>query len=244
MQPRLTVCADISKAKVRLAAVSIELLYEIDEDTVTEVSEKISAAEMSGQPYLPVYISSPGGCCYSAIAIVNMFKTCKIPIWTIIMSQASSAAAVLFSCGERRFVAPGAQAMIHEVSVGGGFGMTKSTDLESDAKHTRKLQRQLFKIMADNCGHPSKYWIDLIKQKHNTDVWLNADDMAQHKLMTDAGVPILNAHVSLDFKTDVRAAYKVQGGGISKKKLKEKRKKDEAGEGAALKKRRKDLVAK
>ena len=240
MQPRLTTGANISKAKVRLAPVCLELLYEIDEDTVTDVSEKISAAEMSGQPYLPVYISSPGGCCYSAIAIVNMFKACKLPIWTVIMSQASSAAAVLFSCGERRFVAPGAQAMIHEVSVGGGFGMTKSTDLESDAKHTRKLQRQLFKIMADNCGHPSKYWIDLIKKKNNTDVWMTADDMAEHKLMTDTGVPIMTGNVTLDFKTDVRAAFKVSSKGVVKKKLKEKRKKEEAGEGAALRKRRKE----
>lgn len=234
MQPRFTVSKDLAKAKARLAAVSLELNYEISEDTVEHVSETISAAEMSGQPYLPVYISSPGGCCYSAIAIVNMLRACSLPVWTIILSQASSAAAVIFSCGERRFVAPGAQLMIHEVSVGGGFSMTKSTDFENDAKHTRKLQRQLFRIMAENVGADDpKYFINLIKQKNNSDVWLDAEDMQQHKLLTDTGIPVMTCHARIEFKTDVRCEQPVRT------KISKKRKKDETGEAKPLKARAK-----
>lgn len=232
MQPRFTVSKELSKAKPHLAAVSLELTYEIGEDTVEHVSETISAAETSGQPYLPVYISSPGGCCYSAIAVVNMLKSCSVPVWTVIMSQASSAAAVIFSCGVRRFVAPSAQLMIHEVSVGGGFSMTKSTDFENDAKHTRKLQRQLFKIMAENVGSDDpKYFIDLIKKKNNSDVWMDADEMKQHKLLTDIGVPIMNCLARIEYSTDVRCMHAL------KTKISKKRKSEERGEGKPLKSR-------
>lgn len=232
MQPRFTVSKDLSKAKPHLAAVSLELCYEIGEDTVEQVSETISAAEMSGQPYLPVYISSPGGCCYSAISIVNMLKACALPVWTVILSQASSAAAVVFSCGERRFAAPGAQLMIHEVSVGGGFSMTKSTDFENDAKHTRKLQRQLFKIMAENVGATDpKYFIELIKKKNNSDVWMDAEAMHQHKLLTDVGIPVMACQAKIEYTTAVRCQQKL------KTKVSKKRKAEERGEAAPLKHR-------
>jgi ATP-dependent protease ClpP protease subunit len=206
MLPRVSVGTNIAKFKLHEDPCTLELYSEIDEDTIAEVSAAIAAATASAQPVLPVYISSPGGCVYACVAIVNMLRASPVPVWTCVLSHASSAAAIIFSCGARRFCARGGQCMIHDVSVGGGFTMTKSVDLESEAKHTKKLMRELFKTMSENIGKDSKFFIELLKSRSNVDVWLDCATMQEMNLVTDIGTPVLCAHTDVTFRTEVVGA--------------------------------------
>lgn len=200
---------NVSKFKLHQEPSHILLTDEIAEDTVQMFSEKLSAAAAAAQPFIYVYISSPGGCCHACIALVNMIKCSPVPVHTVILSQASSAAAVLFSCGVKRYLAPGGSLMIHDVSIGGSFGTTKSADFLVEANQTKKLQRSLFRMMADNIGLDDRdYFIKLIKAKNNVDVYLDADRMRELNLVTHDGMPFMEAHVEVTYTENVTSCLK------------------------------------
>lgn len=200
---------NVSKFKLHQEPGHILLTDEIAEDTVQMFSEKLSAAAAAGQPFIYVYISSPGGCCHACIALINMIKCSPVPVHTVILSQASSAAAVLFSCGVKRYLAPGGSLMIHDVSIGGSFGTTKSADFLVEANQTKKLQRSLFRIMADNIGLDDRdYFIKLIKAKNNVDVYLDGDRMRELNLVTHDGMPFMQARVEVTYSEQVTVAPK------------------------------------
>jgi ATP-dependent protease ClpP protease subunit len=197
---------NVSKFKLHADPTSILIGTEIDEDTVTDVAQKLSVAACTGQPFVYCYISSPGGDCHACIAIVNLIKGSPIPVHTVILSHASSAAAVIFSCGTKRFLGPGASLMIHDVSIGGSaYSSTKSADFLVEANQTKKLQKSLFRIMAENIGLSDRdYFIKLIKSKNNVDVYLTAQKMRELKIVTDEGIPYMEATVRIKYHERVK----------------------------------------
>ena len=77
-------------------------------------------AQRSDEP-IHLYINSPGGSVTDGLAIHDVMRQCRHPVYTYCMGQASSMAAVLLAAGARRFALPNSQIMIHQPS-GGAVG--------------------------------------------------------------------------------------------------------------------------
>lgn len=135
-----------------------------------------------------LYINSPGGSVYDALAIYDTMQYVKADIQTVGIGVQASAAAFLLSSGAKgkRFLLPHATVMIHQPSSG---TRGKVTDQEIDLKEVLRLKRLLEQIMAKNTGQKlKKIHIDMERDK-----WMTAEEakkygIVDHVISTTAAV--------------------------------------------------------
>lgn len=118
-----------------------------------------------------LYINSPGGSVYDALAIYDTMQFLTCDIQTVGIGVQASAAAFLLSSGTKgkRQVLPHATVMIHQPSSG---TRGKVTDQEIDLKESLRIKHLLEEIMARNTGQkPEKVHEDMERDK-----WLTAEE--------------------------------------------------------------------
>lgn len=122
-----------------------------------------------------LYINSPGGSAYDALAIYDTMQYIKSDIQTVGIGIQASAAAFLLSSGTKgkRFMLPNSSVMIHQPSSG---TRGKVTDMEIDLKESLRLKHRLNAIMAKNTGQSIKK----IEQDMERDYWLDADEAKKY----------------------------------------------------------------
>lgn len=125
-----------------------------------------------------LYINSPGGSVYDALAIYDTMQYIKNDIQTVGIGMQASAAAFLMSSGTKgkRFMLPNASAMIHQPSSG---TRGKVSDMEIDLRESLRLKRRLNEIMAKNTGQTVKK----IEQDMDRDYWMTADEAKKYGLV-------------------------------------------------------------
>lgn len=118
-----------------------------------------------------LYINSPGGSVYDALAIYDTMKYVKSDVQTVGIGVQASAAAFLLSSGAKgkRFILPHATVMIHQPSSG---TRGKVTDQEIDLRESLRVKKLLEEIMATNTGQK----IERIHEDMERDKWLTAED--------------------------------------------------------------------
>jgi ATP-dependent Clp protease, protease subunit len=117
-----------------------------------------------------MYINSPGGSVYDALAIYDTMKYVKSDIQTVGIGVQASAAAVLLSSGTKgkRYLLPNSTVMIHQPSSG---TRGKVTDQEIDLRESLRVKRLLEKIMSDNTGQT----IARVNKDLERDNWMTAE---------------------------------------------------------------------
>ena len=127
--------------------------------------------EDSGKDII-LYLNSPGGSVYDAMAIYDTMQYVKSDIQTVGIGVQASAAAFLLSSGTKgkRLLLPNATVMIHQPS--SGSQRAKISDLEIDLKEGIRLKRLLNEIMAKNTGQP----ISKIEKDVDRDYWMTATE--------------------------------------------------------------------
>lgn len=122
-----------------------------------------------------MYINSPGGSVYDALAIYDTMQYISNDVQTIGIGIQASAAAFLLSSGtkDKRALLPHASVMIHQPSSG---TRGKVTDQEIDLKESLRVKRLLESIMAKNTGQK----IDKIHIDMERDFWLTADEAVKY----------------------------------------------------------------
>jgi len=172
-----------------------------DEGAAKEFSEKVSKAQNTGQPVLPVIIDSYGGQVYSLMSMISDIQHSRIPVATIVQGKAMSCGALLFSFGEEgmRYMDPDATLMIHDVS---SMTIGKVEEIKADAEETERLNQKVYKMMAKNCGHHEDYFLDIIHERGHADWFLESDECLKHNLANHLHIPTLKieARVKFDFK--------------------------------------------
>ncbi len=125
-----------------------------------------------------LYINSPGGSVYDALAIYDTMNFVKADVQTVGIGVQASAAAFLLSSGAKgkRFLLPHSTVMIHQPSSG---TRGKVTDQEIDLKESLRLKDLLEKIMAGNTGQKQSQIHDDMER----DRWLNADEAKKYGLV-------------------------------------------------------------
>ena len=118
-----------------------------------------------------LYINSPGGSVYDALAIYDTMQFVSSDIQTVGIGVQASAAAFLLSSGTKgkRFLLPNATVMIHQPSSG---TKGKVTDMEIDLKEGLRIKHRLNEIMAKNTGQK----VEKIQLDMERDKWMSADE--------------------------------------------------------------------
>ena len=170
-----------------------------DEIGAREFSNLMRRAQNSGQPVVPVIIDSYGGAVYSLMSMISDVKHSKIPVATIAQGKAMSCGAILFSFGSEgyRYMDPHATLMIHDVS---SLKWGKVEEIKASAEETQRLNKKVYQMMAENCGHHKDYFLDIIHEKGHADWYLEADDAKKHNLANHLHVPELKIKVGVKFK--------------------------------------------
>ena len=65
---------------------------------------------------IKLYIYTYGGVCYAGFALIDVIKTSKTPVHTIVLGTAMSMGIFIFVAGHRRFIGEHATLLYHDVS--------------------------------------------------------------------------------------------------------------------------------
>lgn len=176
-------------------------INKFDEGTAKAFSSIVSKAQNTGQPVLPVIIDSYGGQVYSLMSMISNIKHSRIPVATIVEGKAMSCGAILFSFGHAnmRYIDPDATIMIHEVSA---MAWDKIEEMKASTAEADRLNKKIFEMMAENCGHPKDYFLDIVHDKGHADWFLNADECLKHNIANHAHVPEFKIEAGVSFKFD------------------------------------------
>jgi len=127
-----------------------------------------------------LYINSPGGTVYDALAVYDTMQYVTNDIQTVGIGIQASGAAFLLCSGAKgkRYILPNASVMIHQP---GSSTRGKVTDMEIDLRETIRLKQRLNEIMAANTGQK----IAKIKEDMERDYWMTAAEAKKYGLVDD-----------------------------------------------------------
>jgi ATP-dependent Clp protease protease subunit len=159
---------------------------EVDRDTIYDLIRLIGEAEedvtitnlrLKLKEDLPIYlhINSYGGSIFAAFAAIDAMKACKIPIHTIVTGATASAGTLMSICGEKRYITPNANMLIHQLS---SSCWGKMSEIEDEYKNLEELMKRIKEIYMENAKIPKKELTELLKH----DLWLNADKCINYGL--------------------------------------------------------------
>jgi len=125
-----------------------------------------------------LYINSPGGSVYDAMAIYDTMQYVTNDVQTVGIGMQASAAAFLLSSGKKgkRFILPESTVMVHQPSSG---TRGKVTDMEIDLKESLRVKQRLNEIMASNTGQK----VEKIKDDMERDYWMTAQEALKYGLV-------------------------------------------------------------
>lgn len=125
-----------------------------------------------------LYINSPGGSVYDALAIYDTMQYVTNDVQTVGIGMQASAAAILLSSGAKgkRFLLPNSTVMIHQPSSG---TQGKVTDQEIDLKESLRVKQLIEEIMAKNTGQKT----DKIHVDMERDFWMTGDEAKKYGIV-------------------------------------------------------------
>ncbi len=142
------------------------------------VAQLLFLANEDPKKDISLYINSPGGSVYDALAIYDTMQFVGPDIQTVGIGVQASAAAFLLSSGARgkRSLLEHATVMIHQPSSG---TRGKVTDQEIDLRESLRVKKLLEEIMAKNTGQK----VGKIHADMERDKWLTAEEAKKYGLV-------------------------------------------------------------
>ncbi len=136
-----------------------------------------------------LYINSPGGSVYDALAIYDTIQYIKPDVQTISIGLAASAAAFLLSSGTKgkRYALPHSRIMIHQPSSG---TRGKVTDQEIDLREALYIKKLLEETMAKNTNQKPKK----IHEDMERDYYMSAAEAKDYGIIDGVIDSITKAH--------------------------------------------------
>lgn len=196
---RITTQVDgrIVKCEFRNDPITIRV-NKFDEDSAKAFSVAMSKAHESDQPIIPIVIDSYGGIVDSLFSMVSDIQNAEKTVATIVIGKAMSCGSVLMTMGTDgyRFIDKNARVMIHEVAAG-DWG--KATDFTARAEEIKRINTQLFGLMAANCGKSEDYFVKEMFNRNNADWYLTPEEAIKHGLANKIHIPKMQRDVSVDY---------------------------------------------
>ena len=168
-----------------------------DDESVEKFSESMNEAHLTGQPVIPIVIDSYGGRVHGLFSMAAVIESSKLPVATICVGKAMSCGMALLTCGSEgyRYISKDSDVLVHDITYG-FFG--KDEDIQAEAHYTRRLKNRLFNFIARNCGHPADYFLKMIREANNTNVYLSSRQALKHNIVNHIGVPSLTTNIKVE----------------------------------------------
>jgi len=159
--------------------------------------ESFNNALTTGQKIIPVIIDSYGGSVDALVTMMEMIKSSPLPVATIAVGKAMSCGSFLLSCGTEgmRYIAPNSRVMIHHIS---SVSWGKMEDIKVETIEIERMQKLVFEMMDKNCGRKKNYFLNILKQRGNTDWYLTPQECLKHNLVNHIKMPTLKTKIIVE----------------------------------------------
>lgn len=152
--------------------------FELDEDEEVLI-------ETPQEDVINLLITSSGGDMSAAFALISVMKASKIPVRTIAIGEAASAALCILMSGHQRVAAPYTSLMSHQFNTGseGPYHVLKNIMRELDSYHSKMVR-----LYVESTGLDEQYIKEnLLSDKDN---WMTPEQAMDNKfvdLVSDLG---------------------------------------------------------
>jgi ATP-dependent protease ClpP protease subunit len=118
---------------------------------------------------IPIYlhIYSNGGCIYSAFSVMDLIRSLKVPVYSVIEGATASAGTLISMICEKRLIRPLGHMLIHQLSSACWGKMSEMTDEYNNLKGLMKTIRDLY------LQH-TKLSLKKLNELLHQDIWLDA----------------------------------------------------------------------
>lgn len=187
---RTIVAADGDDAPTQLTGSSgpavVTITGPIDKDLINPFRVAVTQASATGQPVLPILISSPGGSVVVATQMADIIDSVDIPVATVALGQAASAAAFLLTAvGTRglRYASPGARIMFHEVSSGTSGKISRQGNSVDEGEVLNEILMDRINVMVgSDTARAGTDWLQtLIASRGHLDLFFSAQEAASEE---------------------------------------------------------------
>ncbi len=127
-----------------------------------------------------LYIHSPGGDAYAALAIYDTMQLIKADVSTICVGLTASAGTLLLLAGAKgkRYALPNSTIQMHQ-AIGGAHG--EATSVEIAARQLIRVQETIRKIISKHTGQP----LEKVVRDTDRDIWLGTQEALEYGLIDE-----------------------------------------------------------
>jgi len=136
---------------------------------------------------ISLYINSPGGEIYPALAIYDTMQLIRAPVSTIAVGWTASMGTVLLSAGAKgkRYALPHATIHMHPA---GGYARGYAPDVEIQLNELLRMQRLLQTLLSKHTGQP----IERIAKDFDRDYYMDAKGAVEYGIIDEVlGEPVV-----------------------------------------------------
>lgn len=171
---------------------------EFNDETAGDFQQDVSKAHRTGQPVVPVRISSHGGQVDACMQMKSAIDRSEIPVLTYVPDRAYSAGFALLAFGTDgyRFIAPTAFTMDHQAFYG---AVGKDAEVENQVEFHRKYLDQFYEVLAEECGQPKDFFKDRWENLNNLNDYLTAEETIDIGAADQISQPRIEAEVKVEW---------------------------------------------
>lgn len=148
----------------------------IDDKLAAEIEMQLMYLDCCSHDDIYLWIKSPGGSVSAGCSIIDCMQRLQSAVITICDGNAASMAAVIVACGQKRYITPMSEMMIHQ-PLGSASG--QAADIELTAQHISKVKNRLHCLLASK----TKQQVDKIAIDCDRDLWLDAEESIRYGLV-------------------------------------------------------------
>ena len=129
---------------------------------------------------IPIYIhiSSFGGSIFDAFTAIDVIKSCKSPVYSVLEGANASASTLISVVANKRFIRPNSYMLIHELR---SSFWGKYHEITDEVKNLNEIMEKLKDIYKEHTNIQKKQLDELLKH----DLWLNSDKCLKYGLVDE-----------------------------------------------------------
>ena len=154
----------------------IFLSGEVTPESMDVITAQLLYLDSTDERDINLYLSTPGGDCYSGLQLVSVMDFVKSDVATTVLGMAASMGAVIASNGAKgkRYALPYSRFMIHQPSSFNGY--TKFTDSKIAFREMESIRNDLYEVLAKNSGKSVE---EIIQLCENGDKWYKGKEAVE-----------------------------------------------------------------
>ena len=119
-------------------------------------------------PPIILHITSNGGSVFAAFRAINCMKSLSVEVHTVVDGYAASAATLISVCGDKRYINPYSNMLIHELR--SATSWNKMSELEDEIQNMKHVMNQIKDIYVEHTNLSRSELNKLLKRDMDWDV--------------------------------------------------------------------------